>query len=778
MKHLTKWLLVTAATLLACSVAIGAAGLLLLRGSLYKTAEERGGVILENIGTRMEQEMTALSGAADFLCGSETTQYFTAYSVLLSAERAAALKAAFEAYLHGTALNTDLVETVVFIGENENQASYVYDTRTGAARGVAVPTFEKWYRSGLAELLLGNGSFFYIDDSVSETALNADYLETYPGQRPMLREWLDLLRGHYGFLQLREHFTVLFLLRGDFFARAAAPFAGEWDAVSLEQPDGRRVACAGWAGRADAGSAVWRGARPLAGTKLTIACERRPDTGVYRTFILVFAACVILLSVAALLLVRIRSKRILAPFDHLTARIRASIDSDDFEAISLDDPGLRKVRPLHTSIFRLFLTGLMVPSLLLGVVCSLLVNRELSARLWSLSELRATALQESLKTNLQLSEDILRLISQKPDFASVAGGRVTGQDAAAEWQRTLRLNSYVNRYPLGMYNVSYLVLLDAQGSARYQSLYRDEDSARNQLDGFSLSRQPEAMEQLGTMEGDIGLLVCDNIYQQATASVIKSLYDGEGRPVGYLQMVYNPNYFQMIGARQSADYLLLRQPGGQLVFNSGGDALFTQAAALLDAGQTSATVAVGGYPYLATHAGRVEGSDWALVVFQRADDLLRLSYAVLGQNLLMVGALMVLLFVFSWGLSRLRRLWQDGRAQQPGGYLQSGHRSAQRADGRYGGEEDRGAAARQSADTGGARKPAPADRLPFLSQYARKHPHAGAVRRAGKRLPDARGAVPPVQLRHDAARPHRAGEGDRVCGELYPDPAGTPARCL
>lgn len=141
------------------------------------------------------------------------------------------------------------------------------------------------------------------------------------------------------------------------------------------------------------------------------------------------------------------------------------------------------------------------------------------------------------------------MISGKPDFAEAAALSIDSLESGDYRERALELNSYINRYPLGMFNVAYLALQDVEGHAKYQSLYLDEESAESQLSRFSLLDQPDALAQVRALEGDAGLLLCANLYKQPAVAAVQKLYDPQGKVAGYLQMVYNQSYFQEISTR-------------------------------------------------------------------------------------------------------------------------------------------------------------------------------------------------------------------------------------
>ena len=181
MTHRKKWMAVTLAALAVSSLAIGLAGLFLLHASLLKTAAEQRDLVQENLSSRLEKQLAYFSGTADFLCGKETTRYLTSLARLRPEEDTRALKAAFEDYLHGTALDTESIQSVCFIGENENQAGYLYETASRREIPVEIPATDSWLRSGLADLLLGDGTLVYIQDDAVEEVLRQFPLPEYFG---------------------------------------------------------------------------------------------------------------------------------------------------------------------------------------------------------------------------------------------------------------------------------------------------------------------------------------------------------------------------------------------------------------------------------------------------------------------------------------------------------------------------------------------------------------------------------------------------------------------
>lgn len=674
MTHRKKWMAVTLAALAVSSLAIGLAGLFLLHASLLKTAAEQRDLVQENLSSRLEKQLAYFSGTADFLCGKETTRYLTSLARLRPEEDTRALKAAFEDYLHGTALDTHSIQSVCFVGENENQAGYLYETASRREIPVEIPATDSWLRSGLADLLLGDGTLVYIQDDAVEEVLARPYFERYPAQKEAVEEWLGYLSGRYCYVLPRERYGVILVLDSQVFDRLHQAFPWETDGAALCAGDGRILWQTGeWIARARAGEepVLLDGSLPLADTKLRLYYVRRAEPRAYLLFAAVYLGASLLLLAVAVAAVNRMARRILAPFDRLTDRIRASMSSDDFEPIPADDPALFTGRPLYRRIFRLFAVGLLLPAVCLGLLSSLLTNRMLASRLTGVAALHAAALQGALDDSLAISESILKMISGKPDFAEAAALSIDSLESGDYRERALELNSYINRYPLGMFNVAYLALQDVEGHAKYQSLYLDEESAESQLSRFSLLDQPDALAQVRALEGDTGLLLCANLYKQPAVAAVQKLYDPQGKVAGYLQMVYNQSYFQEISTRQTVGFLVFRQSDHQLVYNSGADGF----AKVLEENALrpgeSLSLHVGGRGYL-LNTRAVDTTDWMLAVFQRTDDLMSVATAALLQDALLLAVLLGLLLLLSLRLARwmsqpLRAIEQDlGRVIENG----------------------------------------------------------------------------------------------------------------
>ena len=657
MTHRKKWMAVTLAALAVSSLAIGLAGLFLLHASLLKTAAEQRDLVQENLSSRLEKQLAYFSGTADFLCGKETTRYLTSLARLRPEEDTRALKAAFEDYLHGTALDTESIQSVCFIGENENQAGYLYETASRREIPVEIPATDSWLRSGLADLLLGDGTLVYIQDDAVEEVLARPYFERYPAQKKAVKEWLGYLSGRYCYVLPRERYGVILVLDSQVFDRLHQAFPWETDGAALCAGDGRILWQTGeWIARARAGEepVLLDGSLPLADTKLRLYYARRAEPRAYLLFAAVYLGASLLLLAVAVAAVNRMARRILAPFDRLTDRIRASMSSDDFEPIPADDPALFTGRPLYRRIFRLFAVGLLLPAVCLGLLSSLLTNRMLASRLTGVAALHAAALQGALDDSLAISESILKMISGKPDFAEAAALSIDSLESGDYRERALELNSYINRYPLGMFNVAYLALQDVEGHAKYQSLYLDEESAESQLSRFSLLDQPDALAQVRALEGDTGLLLCANLYKQPAVAAVQKLYDPQGKVAGYLQMVYNQSYFQEISTRQTVGFLVFRRSDRQLVYNSGADGF----AKVLEENALrpgeSLSLHVGGRGYL-LNTRAVDTTDWMLAVFQRTDDLMSVATAALLQDALLLAVLLGLLLLLSLRLARWMR---------------------------------------------------------------------------------------------------------------------------
>jgi hypothetical protein len=143
----------------------------------------------------------------------------TSLARLRPEEDTRALKAAFEDYLHGTALDTHSIQSVCFVGENENQAGYLYETASRREIPVEIPATDSWLRSGLADLLLGDGTLVYIQDDAVEEVLARPYFERYPAQKKAVEEWLGYLSGRYCYVLPRERYGVILVLDSQVFDR-------------------------------------------------------------------------------------------------------------------------------------------------------------------------------------------------------------------------------------------------------------------------------------------------------------------------------------------------------------------------------------------------------------------------------------------------------------------------------------------------------------------------------------------------------------------------------
>lgn len=667
MTYRKKWLCITLGLLVLSSLAICMAGLNLLYTFTYKAANEQQDLLCENLISRVEKEMTALSGMVDFLCGKETTAYFTSLVALLPEEKATPLKEAFETYLREADIDTQLIRAVAFVGENENQATYLYETASKKERPMAIPSMDMWTRSGLAELLLRDGNLAYLQAEDMDTLLEGPYFITYPEKKDVVRPWLEQIQGQLCLIQLRERYGVILVLDRQVFSQYGEAYPWDGDGAAIRTSNGAVVwETADWVteSRREDHRVLLESSRTIGDSSWTLYYARTFQTRPYGLYILVLFGATVTLLVVVLWVVDRRVKRLLYPFDRFTDRIRRSIDSDTFETVSLEDILLDRSRPLYQGIFRLFIAGLLVPVICLGGISTILLNRGLRPRLDELARMQTVSLQGALKSNLEISERLLRLISGKPDFVEAASQNINSQPDSGDYrEQALELNSYVNRYPLGMYNVAYLVLLDLEGNAKYQSLYLNEESAKNQLSRFTLLSQPDALAQLRNLKEDTGLLLCENIYGQSAVAVVKKLYDKQGVLAGYLQMMCNQSYFQEIRIRQPALFLVTQQIDQRLVFNSGTDDFYRAFLKMDRSSREIPSVKIVGRSYL-VDVQPVESSGWTLAVFQRTDDLMSQSTVALLQNLILIGVLLLLLSALSlllahWMSQPLRAIEQD-----------------------------------------------------------------------------------------------------------------------
>lgn len=96
-----------------------------------------------------------------------------------------------------------------------------------------IPATDSWLRSGLADLLLGDGTLVYIQDDAVEEVLARPYFERYPAQKKAVKEWLGYLSGRYCYVLPRERYGVILVLDSQVFDRLHQAFPWETDGAAL-----------------------------------------------------------------------------------------------------------------------------------------------------------------------------------------------------------------------------------------------------------------------------------------------------------------------------------------------------------------------------------------------------------------------------------------------------------------------------------------------------------------------------------------------------------------
>ncbi len=213
---------------------------------------------------------------------------------------------------------------------------------------------------------------------------------------------------------------------------------------------------------------------------------------------------------------------------------------------------------------------------------------------------------------------------------------------------------FVSLYP-ELSDVSYFVLYDSSGVARYSSIFL------NNLDVFSQKLGGVPEEKRGQQL--IWIAHVKDVFNRSTVALIKkSLYPvysdaAYAQRIGYLELVLKENAFQSVVLDSRLDVAILDEQGN-VVYRSNSQQQFSQAAAslhesLAGAGfsQTSVSIMNVEGRERAVALQPIPGTDWSLVVFYPLDAVLDKNNELFYRDLLIIVVVIIIAFIISWILS-------------------------------------------------------------------------------------------------------------------------------
>ncbi|MCQ6557447.1 sensor histidine kinase [Paenibacillus mendelii] len=357
------------------------------------------------------------------------------------------------------------------------------------------------------------------------------------------------------------------------------------------------------------------------------------------------------------------SNMIMYPFNVL-ARISWKKEKDiDFQHIPeerFEQFALSKIS-IRQKILLLLVTSVMIPFIAAVALHVSLTYHSLFNKLVQSTVQSSDQLVKEMRNRMDNYESLTNGIS--------ADGRLTNLFLSYQYAPIMDDKFPVSSYP-GLVDVSYFVLYNSQGVARFSSTFI------NNITLFRLSTSE--LNSLSKLKPEqiIWITGKKDVYNHTALMLIKkvSLPTSDGTSMdAYLQVVLKEDAFQSVtsGRRES---LVLMDRSGEVVYTSTSEPGFTEAAIQeLNAGALEQEQA---------HFGKVEASnqvileraipesEWTSVLFYTIDDIYLKINEMFYRYLLLIVLILLAIFGMVWHLSlylvkpieRLKRAMEEGAA--------------------------------------------------------------------------------------------------------------------
>lgn len=606
----------------------------------------------DNVMTSLKEASTLLNQ----LDSPAFMAYSSSYANLLPADDAEAMRRDLVARLKNLSLSPTLYSTITFLGNNVNQAGFSLVVDSGEWIGEdKLPSIDDLKSSGLTIPLLQNyGTPVYIAHGQLSDKLVAAQSRLSLESYYRLYRFVQKIEGHIVINNGINYSNVMsFVVLKDDFLKDTLAQQRENDRDLYMLTSGDHVIWSSEAAGSIEPGAIEAAANGNRGMykRQTISLtpfslqlivyqnnkiETAQQWGLLTNFLKLLGIGLVLSSTLAYYF----TNRFLYPFRVLAKAAREAGKHTPLRQIP--EKPFEAKRFSSISIRRKILLLLAVSVILPGIFFSVSINRVMYA--YTMDQNKEISLETSRQMVLKLRnkmseyETMTRQLSEDPQLTMYLKASASKLTSEAE----VYVPS-VSYFP-SLYSISYFVLYDDIGNAKYSSIFS------NKLSMFNESRysvQNADRNQAGKV---FWITDAKDVYnRKAVMLVERFLSDSKW---GNLQIALKDEAFESIDISNRHSFLIMNRSNEVIYSSNTAQEPFKQAAsqlAVMDSAKTGGSVQSGVITIKGSRqimvAQPVPNTDWSLIVFHSIDDVLFKYYELLYRSAIVFIGVMLIIFV-------------------------------------------------------------------------------------------------------------------------------------
>lgn len=602
---------------------------------------------------------------SEYVCFQDSIDYVTRYVNLLDKNEVDEILYKVNQQSNMLNISPGVIEKYFVLGKNDLQGSYFKEVGSQDIKNTGLPSFEKLLKCGIMDEFISSPFLYIKNDTLEEDIIK--------NQDSIKKSWYNEVFNFYS--NIKDKIIYYSLDKGDFFLVMVinSGFLDKYRQELNKQNKNLMIFDKKnqpvWSSSAESVKLIQHNSDKITlnsnskeiveldkskylvmqkelgqyGLKLLYTVPKGSFLNEYGGKILRCITVMLIFMFAIFCLSYGFSYYIIKPVESLTGVMKHSLSYREFKDIPQDSFNklfLSKWTFKKKIILYFVITGF-IPLLLCGLFYVRWVYLLTTERI----EQRVTIASSQMKSNLIYQTEhynsLLNLLSASEVYTTAAS-RFLGISEEEKKQIDLQLSKKIS----SIGDISYFVLLNTSGMAKYQSIYTNNSLSSKDSNGNILKFSVDMNIINNTFkksDNDIFWVIgLKDIFNKNIVSVVKKIKSDEGnnsKTTGYLQMVLRDNAFQHVMQNHQMSFVVLDK-SASLIYTSHRDNGFdniAQKQALKGGGREKDIFFknIDGINHLIVRE-YIPQKGWSMFVFQRMDDALAKSMELLKQNLILI----------------------------------------------------------------------------------------------------------------------------------------------
>ncbi|GGD82468.1 sensor histidine kinase [Paenibacillus nasutitermitis] len=510
-----------------------------------------------NVATYFNQLTSMLS----FLQSSELGEYAQSYLGFQDAESVARHTDKANAVLEQIRISDSLIDTIYILGNFTFQKSVVIRSGQDRMSDESAPTIDDLTSSNLLPILqyTRNRPVVFAPGDLTGRLQISPAMS--PGQAADIRKLAQTLEGRVilnggVFESTPKSFVVIMVLKENLLGSLV--HADSNASFALTDHEGRSI------GRtpplAGGDVALLEKTIDVSGMKLTMYTHRRAEMESNKeSFLLKYVIFFVVVAIMTFVVTLLFSHYLILPFRKLSHRMTKQHLLFPLQYLRKDDGRKRLLPPLslQKKLVVLFFAAVCFPAVSSGFAYHQFLSAFAVQQMKPAFDPYADQVGLNIRRQAVIYEDLIRKLSLNQTFILQLINQSMGGVSGLPQVPDISFLQYS-----GINDSSYFVLYNLLGTRVY--------SNQNSESFNYLSLDGATRERIDGANGAIWLTNGKDLYNQATVSLVKAVYDNRtpsSRPIGYIQIVFAQSAFQSV-LPQNEVYTATLDADGNLLFQN------------------------------------------------------------------------------------------------------------------------------------------------------------------------------------------------------------------